>query len=243
MRNELKRKAEEQIEKEDGIKRRKEEREAKRLKKVENDKTKRLKSANRKKKLSKTNQSKVIDVPETVNPNTTTIMADVHAVLILESDQNDVEVMAENQTEIESEELNIELCRPRPRSRRNNRGQKISEEDDDDEVFTCGVCATRGKKLDEKNGIFWVGCDRDTCPLIWYHYNCLQRQDQITVDLSLLFPENNGCALFVLTPIILKSEHVIIPPFLVKERCIWTIHDNLFHSLYSKTKVQTFFRL
>ncbi|CAG2249500.1 unnamed protein product [Mytilus edulis] len=110
--NELKRKAEEQIEKEDGIKRRKEEREAKRLKKVENDKTKRLKSANRKKKLSKTNQSKVIIVPETVNPNTTTIMADVHAVRILQSNQIDVEVMAENQTEIESEELNIELCRP-----------------------------------------------------------------------------------------------------------------------------------
>ncbi|CAC5415212.1 unnamed protein product [Mytilus coruscus] len=91
------------------------------------------------------------------------------------------------------QEMRDELKRKAEEQKEKEEGLKqrkaIAEDDEDDEMFTCGVCATRGKKTDEQNGILWVGCDRDGCPLNWYHYDCLSRDDQLTIDMSLLFSE------------------------------------------------------
>ncbi|CAC5365281.1 unnamed protein product [Mytilus coruscus] len=170
MRDELKRKAEEQKEKEEGLKQRKAVKEVKRIEKQNVIKMKQSKrkakstktSTERKKVHKKSDQSE--ESRHRVNQHIITVTGEVHTEI--------------NRAKESDSEEQIKLCRPR-----------IAEDDDDDGMFTCGVCATRGKKTNEQNGILWVGCDRDGCPLNWYHYDCLSRGDQLTIDMSLLFSE------------------------------------------------------
>ncbi|CAC5411815.1 unnamed protein product [Mytilus coruscus] len=136
---------------------------------------KRLTGACTKKKVhKKSDQSE--ESRHRVNPHIITVTGEVHAEI--------------NTAEESDSEEQIKLCRPRVRrANKKFRELEIAEDDEDDEMFTCGVCATKGKKTDEQNGILWVGCDRDGCPLNWYHYVCLLRHDQLTIDTSLLFSE------------------------------------------------------
>ncbi|XP_063448187.1 inhibitor of growth protein 1-like [Mytilus trossulus] len=179
MRDELKRKAEEQKEKEEGLKYRKEVREAKR---IEKQNVIKMKQSQRKAKSTKTptegrkinkksNQSE--ENRQHVDPLIIAVTAEVHADI---ETTEESDILEKNQ-----------LCRPRVRKA--NKKFRETESVGDDEMYTCGVCVTRGKKTDEQNGILWVGCDRDVCPLGWYHYDCLSRNDQLTINMSLIISE------------------------------------------------------